>query len=56
MYREKYVNGNIMIIIEEDGLNVLVNSQITFSEDYARPAVGCKNEKDLIELLRLING
>ncbi len=35
---------------------VVDGSEIPSGEDYARPAVGVKNESDLLELCRLVNG
>ena len=55
-YRE-WVNGSVCVLFGDDkSTNVFVYSRITFDESYARPAIGVKNEKDLVELIRLING
>lgn len=57
-YSSKYWNGNVFIEVYPNDklMTVYVSARITSSEDYARPAIGVKNENDLIELCRLVNG
>lgn len=54
----KWWNGNVFVVFypNDKEMTVYVCAQITSGEDYARPAVGVKNEKDLLELCRLVNG
>ena len=51
-------NGYVFVVFypKHKQMTVYVCAQITSGEDYARPALGVKNEKDLINLCKLING
>ena len=53
----RYWKGDIFINIQPKDtlMTVYVSARITSSEDYARPALGVKNEKDLLELCSLVN-
>ena len=57
-YRSKYWKGNVFIEVYPNDklMTVYVSARITGSEDYARPVIGVKNENDLLELCRLVNG
>jgi len=57
-YSSKYWKGDVFIEVypADKLMTVYVSARITSGEDYARPAVGVKNESDLLELCRLVNG
>ncbi len=52
----RYVKGDIGVERYGEKQTIYVYSRITFSEDYARPALGVKTKQDLINLCRLVNG
>lgn len=52
----RYAKGAISVERYGDEQTIYIHSRITFSEDYARPALGVKTKKDLIDLCRLVNG
>ena len=52
----RYAKGVIGIERYDEEQTIYVHSRITFSEDYARPALGVKTKQDLIDLCRLVNG
>jgi hypothetical protein len=54
----RFTNGNVFVEFYplDSLMDVYISARITAGEDYARPAVGVKNEKDLVELCRLVNG
>jgi hypothetical protein len=55
-YRDEFWNNYVFVIYNTNSMAVYVAARITAGEDYARPALGVKNETDLIELCRLVNG
>jgi len=52
----RYSRGVISIVVWSGFETVYIHSRITFNEDFARPALGIKTMKDLINLCRLVNG
>lgn len=57
-YSSTYWKGDVFIEVYPNDklMTVYVSARITSSKAYARPAVGVKNEKDLLDLCRLVNG
>lgn len=52
-----FIKGWVMVgKWPKEDMDISVSSPITSSSDYAQTARGVKNEKDLLELCRLING
>ncbi len=55
---DEWWNGDVFVVFypKDKEMTVYVCAQITCGQDYARPALGVQNEKDLTTLCKLING